>query len=107
MKDARMRKTILLTLLTMGAWVSIVGWIYAQRPPTPLPRVDVSQSQETIDTIQNLKLNQLTDIVSKHSDQLLQLEADRNWLMGGLATVGGIFIIVQIMQIVTIRKKDD
>ncbi len=100
------KKLTLVLFALVGCWIFLVGWVLAQRPDVEETRQGHFISQEAVDAVQDTQLMQLTAVVNTHSAQLLQLEADRNWLMGGLAMIGGVFVIVQIMQIVAIRKKD-
>lgn len=94
------------TVFVCILWAMFGGWILAQRPQEPQrAQYQANPDQGTIDAIQNLKIASLENEAMAQSTSIIQLQADRNWLMGGLAMVGGLLVIVQILQMVQIRKK--
>lgn len=93
-----MKKIIGSVILITLIWVSSVR-------PAPLMIPIKYQSQDAIDAVQNVRLSAVESMTEMHSSLLTQLQADRNWLMGGIAMVGGLFVIVQLLQVVQLRKK--
>ncbi len=100
------KKLTIVLFALIGCWIFLVSWVLAQKPTIVKEVPQHAFSQDAIDAVQDTRIMELTQVVNTHSTELLQLEADRNWLMGGLAMIGGVFVIVQIMQIVSIRKND-
>lgn len=88
------------------AWINLGVWVLAQQhPPIGETRGIEFKNQETVDAVQDLKISDLQLSVNMHSVILAELEGDRNRLMGSVVMVGGIFVIIQIMQLVQLRKK--
>jgi hypothetical protein len=77
--------------------------LLAQRPHATATQQQ--ESQETIDALQNRDIADLKQAVQQHSDALIQLQADRNWLLGGVSVIGGALVLVQLISLVQLRKK--
>ena len=85
--------------------LACVGWAWSRRPTAAEARVVQYQSQEATDAVQNQRLLTLEGAVIVHTEMLTQLQQDRNWLMGGIAMIGGLFLLVQLLQAVNLRKQ--
>ncbi len=103
-----MKRGIITGLMVWAILILCGAWLLAQRPPRLLepqePRPRAISSQEAIDAVQNTEIAELTRTVMIHSEQIVSLLADRNWLMGGLTVIGGLAVVVQTLSLVHIRK---
>lgn len=97
-----MAKRWILFCLCVAIFISTALWVDAQRPGLQT-RGGELQSQETIDALQDRRIFDLESRMSVHDMIIVQLQADRNWLMGGLAVIGGMAVIVQI--VIELRRR--
>ena len=63
------------------------------------------QFQETKDAIQDLEIENVKMTTEMHADILIQLQADRNRLVGAGAFLAALLSVLQIAQLVEIRRR--